>query len=50
MDKTLKLHLPGTEHPADLMTKVLPQSKHQYYVSNLLHDIYDDVYCYLVSE
>ncbi len=38
-------HRPGTKNPADLMTKVLPGSKHQYLVWNLLHNIYENDIC-----
>ncbi len=42
MGGTLKVHIPGAENPADLMTKVLSGSKCQYLVHNLLHTIYDN--------
>ncbi len=51
MGETLTAHIPGAENPADLMTKVLSGSKHQYLVQNLLHNIYDnDMHPYPVSE
>ncbi len=51
MVETLPAHIPDVENPADLMTKRLSGSKHQYIVQNILHDIYDnDMYPYPVSE
>ncbi len=51
MGKTLTTHIPGAENPADLTTKVLSGSKHQYSVQNLLHDMYDNgIHPYPVSE
>ncbi|KAL7460631.1 hypothetical protein ACHAXS_001075 [Conticribra weissflogii] len=32
MGETLMTHIPGAENPADLMTKVLSGSKHQYQI------------------
>ncbi len=39
MGATLTTHIPGTENPADLMIKILSESKHQYHILNLMHDI-----------
>ncbi len=48
---TLMAHTPGSENPADLMTKVLLGSKHRYLVQNLMHNIYDnDMHPYQVSK
>ncbi|KAL7460633.1 hypothetical protein ACHAXS_001077 [Conticribra weissflogii] len=42
MGETLTSHIPGTENPADLMTKIFFRSKHQYLMRSLLHDIYNN--------
>ncbi len=54
MGENLATHIPGAEKPADLMTKVLSGSKHQYLVQKILHDIYDksgnkSIYDYLLK-
>ncbi len=51
MGETLTAPIQGAENPADLMTKVLPGSKCQCLVQNLLYDIYDnEMHPYPVSE
>ncbi len=42
IEENITVHIYGTETPANLMTKVLSGSKHEYLVQNLLHDIHDD--------
>ena len=42
MGESFTTHVPTGDNCADLLTKVLYESKRKYHLSNLIYDIYDD--------